>query len=341
MTRAVQDAWLRFWFRPVPTSTLAVVRVGFGAVTFAWALSLAPDLMTFFSPAGALPAQPSPPPSFFPGSPGLLGVLEGEGWVVALYALLLVASACLLVGFHTRPAAVIVFVAILSFFRRNPFLFNSGDVLLVNLAFYLMFAPAGASLSADRWRRFKGRFWEFPSRAPWALRLIQLQLGVMYFTTVWAKMRGTTWNDGTAVSYALRREDLSLLRVPSGIEESLFASNLLTFGTLGTELALAILVWNRRARPWVVGLGILMHVAIALTIMIGFFTLVVLAAYLAFIPPETATRFIRRCFRRLESSRLGPVRRLAARAPWEGLGEGLPAGGAAGERREPAAAGEA
>lgn len=78
------------------------------------------------------------------------------------------------------------------------------------IAFYLVLAPSGAALSVDRWRRAKDRFWEFPQRAPWALRLIQVQISVVYLSTVWSKVQGTTWNDGTAVSYALRMDAVVL-----------------------------------------------------------------------------------------------------------------------------------
>ena len=42
--RAVARAWDRFWFRPQPTSTLAVLRIAFGLLTTAWAIMLAPDI---------------------------------------------------------------------------------------------------------------------------------------------------------------------------------------------------------------------------------------------------------------------------------------------------------
>ena len=80
-------------------------------------------------------------------------------------------------------------------------------------------------------------------------------------------------------------------------------SNLFTFGTLAIEASLAILVWNRRARPWVIGAGVLMHGLIAINIMIGFFTMAMFVAYLAFAPPDTMERLIVRLRVRLSSRR--------------------------------------
>ena len=67
-------------------------------------------------------------------------------------------------------------------------------------------------------------------------------------------------------------------------------SELLTFGTLALEASLAVLVWNRTIRPWVLTLGICMHLGIDFSILVGFFSFTMIVAYISFIPPETATR---------------------------------------------------
>jgi hypothetical protein len=77
--------------------------------------------------------------------------------------------------------------------------------------------------------------------------------------------------------------------VPAFITDLPAFSTLLTYGTLAIELSLAILVWNRRLRPWVLGLGVLMHLGIDWSLRVGFFTLAVFVMYAAFIPPERAS----------------------------------------------------
>lgn len=284
---AAVATWRRFWFDPEPTSTLALVRIAFALVALGWTLSLAPDVEHFFGRSGITPDQPS-----VRWQLGFLGRFGSPAVVLATYQVLLVAIVCLLVGYRTRLASVVTFLGLLAFQRRNPYILNSGDVLVRLLAFYLVFAPAGAALSLDRRRQARAAgesFWAFPSRAPWALRMLQVQMSVLYLFTVWAKVRGTTWNDGTAVSLALRIEDLERFPIPDAVAQSLLAANLLTYGTLAVELALAVLVWNRRARPWVLAAGIALHLFIDLTITVGFFSYAILVTYVAFVPPETAT----------------------------------------------------
>lgn len=279
--------------------------MAYGAVLLAWSATLVQDASTFFSVSGIVPERPRPVWSW-----SVLD-LSSSPFVVTLLGWLLVATAvCLLVGFHTRLAAVVACVALISFHWRDPFVFQAGDALLRVFSVYFLFAPAGEALSLDRWRRLgRSRFWEFPKRAPVVLRLMQVQLSFLYGFTVWAKLRGTTWNDGTAVSYALRAGELVRFPAPAWITDSVVITNVLTYGTLGVELAMATLVWNRRARPWILAAGVVLHLFVALTIRVGFFSLTMLVGYLSFLPPATmANRFLalRRRFLHL---RLGPLRR--------------------------------
>jgi hypothetical protein len=288
MSRVV-EGWNGFWFRPVEASTFVLFRLAFGLVAVGYTISLAPALFAFYSDDGILPAQPA-----YKGTLawGLLGWFPSDGAVVLFYFLLLIASIALLVGLQTRLAAIVFFVCLISFGRRNPWVLNSGDLLVQVLAFYMVFMPAGLALSVDRWLREPRGLWDFPARAIWPLRLVQVQVSILYIAAVWAKVRGVTWNDGTAVSYAFRIEDIARFPVPSFVTDSLVISNLLTFGTLAVELSIGMLVWNRVLRPWVLLLGVGLHLGIDYAVRVGFFSYAVLVAYVAFVPPDAARSFI-------------------------------------------------
>jgi hypothetical protein len=288
--RRALAAWDRFWFAPQSTSTLAVIRICLAVVLLFWAVTLGPDLLSFLGSKGILPRQPDYARAGQRGAWSLLGSAPSDRVLLASYAVFVVSVLCLLVGFRTRLAAVIVFCGVVSFTRRNPYVHNSGDLLLRILAFYLMLAPAGAALSVDRWRwarRGRGDFWDFPARAAWPVRLMQVQMSVVYLSTVWAKAGGVTWRDGSAISYALRIRFLNRLPVPALVTHSLLVSNLISYATLTTELALGILVWNRKLRPWVLLLGVAFHLAIDYALRVGFFSYAMLVLYIAFIPADT------------------------------------------------------
>jgi Vitamin K-dependent gamma-carboxylase len=308
--RAAASAWNSFWFEPVSTAPLAVFRIVFGLVMFAWSVSMLFELTPLFSRHGILPHQPG-----FTGRQaggwGLLGIFTSDTAATLLAVALIIASVCLVLGLVPQVAAVVLLLGLISFERRNPFAFNAGDVLLRVISFYLIFAPTGAALSVWGFVRDRASFWSFPLRAPWALRLLQIQLSVVYLFAVWTKVQGTTWNAGTAVSYALRITDISRFPVPHFLSTSPLFSNVFSYGTLVIELSLAILVWNRKLRPWVLLAGLSLHLGIEYSIRVGFYGLAVTSLYILFVAParlEAAVLAVRRRVERprLESRRVAP-----------------------------------
>jgi hypothetical protein len=282
---AVDDAWRSFWFQPQPMYALGAVRIGFGVLVVLWGLWLLPMRDGLLSADGVTPTQPS-----FAHTWGLFAVWNSDVAILAGVALLLVAGVAMLVGWHSRIAAIVVFVLILSFERRFPWGFNAGDALVRIEAFLLAISPCGAALSLDQ-RRRTGSFWSAQTRPNWPIRLIQVQLSLIYLAAAQAKMSGTPWLDGTAVSYVLRIADIQRVPLPHWFVTNALAMNAATWGALAIELAVGILVWFPRFRPWVLSAGILMHLLIDIHIQIGIFSYAMFVMYLAWISPETVRTF--------------------------------------------------
>jgi hypothetical protein len=281
---ALMERWQSFWFLPEPAYTLGLIRIAFGVLAIAWGVSLLPDLFELFGKNGVAPRQLADPYAW-----GLFEYWTSDRALLIGCIALVVAAIAMTVGWHSRLAALVVFVLILSFQHRNPAAFNSGDVVVRIEALILALSPCGAALSLDR-RRRTGTFWSAQLRAPWTLRLLQVQLSMIYLGSVRSKMSGETWPRGTAVSFALRLEDMLILHTPHWVTANALLMNVATWGTLTLELALGILVWNRRLRRWVLAAGVFMHTGIMLTMNVGFFTPAMFVLYLAFVSPESVRR---------------------------------------------------
>jgi hypothetical protein len=249
---------------------MAALRIAVGLLTIGWTLSLLPDARTFLGDDGVQRSLPH---------------VDSGAWVVPLgppylvVSVLLVAAAALALGWRTRIASVVVAVLLLAVQRRDPWVLNSGDLLLRELAFFVLLMPAGETWSLDARRRGTSRL-----RAPWALRLVQLQISGLYLFSVWAKVRGHTWNDGTAVGIALQLEDLQRFAVPSAVATSLGVSAVLTYSALAIEASLAVGLWLPRLRYGVMAAGVALHLGIEASLLIGWFSLAVIASYVAFVP---------------------------------------------------------
>ncbi len=92
--------------------------------------------------------------------------------------------------------------------------------------------------------------------------------------------------------YALRQEDILRLELPAAFTASSGVSAGLTYGTLAVELAVGVLIWSRRARPFVVVPAILLHLLVDLTLAAALISAAMLTAFVAFVPPETASRWV-------------------------------------------------
>jgi hypothetical protein len=295
-TAIAADRWRSFWFTDELSYTLGLIRIAFGALIVGWTLSLLPELTALFGRDGVVPADRIDPDRW-----GLFSTWHSDQVLIAGWAVLLAAGLALIAGWHSRLAAVTVYLLVISFEHRNPHVFNSGDNLIRIEALMLAIAPSGAALSLDRLRT-AGSFWSAEVRPRWPIRMMQVQLSVVYLSTVLAKLRGDAWPEGTAISYALRLRDMALLPVPDWISTSPLLMNITTWGTLAVELSIGVLVWNRRCRPWVLTAGVLLHLSIMATLSVGFFSPAVFILYLAFVPAAVARDPVE-TFRRVRRAR--------------------------------------
>ena len=171
------DGWCAFWFTPQPAYTLGLVRMTFGVVAVAWTVALLPDLYRVFGEQGAAPQYHLRDYqwSVFEAWPGDTALLIG-------CVLLLLSAIAMTVGWHSRFAAILLFVLIHSFHRRGVYIVNAGDSIIIIVALILALSSCGAALSLDQ-RRRTGSFWSAQTRAPWPIRLMQVQLSVIYLVS--------------------------------------------------------------------------------------------------------------------------------------------------------------
>jgi vitamin K-dependent gamma-carboxylase-like protein len=274
--------WQSFWFQPQPMYTLGVLRMAFGALAVLWGLWLLPMRDGLLDENGVTPTQPSTAHTW-----GLFAVWNTNGAMLIGIVVLVLASLALLVGWHSRLAAVLVFILILSFERRSPLAFNGGDALVRIEALFLAISPCGAALSLDQ-RRRTGSFWSAQTRPNWPIRLFQVQLSLIYLAAAQVKLSGEPWLHGTAVSYVLRLEDMQRVTAPQWFATNALAMNALTWGTIAVELAIGILVWLPRFRPWVLAAGLVMHLLIDVYVQIGIFSYAMFVMYIAWLSPDSA-----------------------------------------------------
>lgn len=204
-----------------------------------------------------------------------------SGWLMVLNGM---AATALLFGFQTRIATAACWVFLISLQYRSPFSSNGGDILLRVLLFWSLFLPLGACWSIDaRLRKQPIRPQFYVSVGTFALIL---QLCLMYYFTGNAKMT-KYWHDGTALQYVLMFDDYGRpvrhLMLLAPIVLPLF-----TWGTLGLEMMGPFFLWvpwfTRSIRLALIAVFISFHLGIELTMTVGLFSWVSIAAWLLLLP---------------------------------------------------------
>ena len=295
--------WNGFWFRPASSAPLGLFRLVFGFWTLVYGLLLFPERFIWFSEQGVLPSKQAliynatsgPATGQGPGAGYQINFLTLPGadhFLTPLLVVFLLAALGLTLGFWTRTSATLVYLGLTLLHNRDAPMHNSGDTVMIVLSLYLLLSPAGAACSLDRlWRIFRGREDDAPPLiVPWAQRLMQIQIAVLYLCASLSKMTGPQWADGTATYFPLHLAES--VRFPILGRDNIYVINLMTWGTVAIEFALATFVWVPRLRLYVLALGVALHLGIEYTFNIPLFSALMITSYLNFLTGADIQNFL-------------------------------------------------
>lgn len=300
-------AWDRFWFTPVDPAPLGAIRVCTGCVLLYAYAAATPCVQDYLGPHAWIdpvainqlryPAdagEGSVPPWW---GQSVWFYVHGPVAIGLVYAAFLLAILCFTVGLFTRTANLAVWIGHLSFVHRAFLSWCGMDTVLAMLTFYLLLAPSGAAFALDcrhRGRCALSRSWA----ANLALRLIQIHMCVIYLCAGLSKLQGNRWWDGTAVWMTLALHEFAPVNVTwlgyLGDDFCLLLSNVGVLLTLGFEIGFAFLVWNRRARPALLALALLLHAGIGFFMGMGAFGAAMLTGCLSFVDADIIRQFAAR-----------------------------------------------
>jgi hypothetical protein len=285
------DLGHRLFVAPRSAWPLACARIVIGIAILGWATSM------WFDVADLLGENAIVGPEFTSDINRWIA-LDTETSVRLALAVLVASSIAIIIGWRPTIWLVVAFVLLVAVQRRNGLIVNSGDVILRNIALLLAFTPSGAALSVDRMRKDgRGAFFTSAQVAPWGIRLVQLQMMVVYLFAFWSKS-GELWRNGTAVSTAFRLTDLQRIGEFDLIVQNIYVVAFLTWSTLIVELALGMLLWAKPLRPLLIALGVTFHLMIDSLVLVGFFGLAMIAGLMTFLDADRLdVRFARRAER--------------------------------------------
>ncbi|MDR3635376.1 MAG: HTTM domain-containing protein [Isosphaeraceae bacterium] len=286
--------WNTFWFKPVSARPLGAIRILYGLIALANLGLISVDFDYWYTGIG-LQQGPDAREVAGPLRYSLLQYHQDPATGHAVLAATAVVAALFTLGWHTRVMSVLLYLGTLTLYHRNIVTNCGPDSLMTIMSFYLMLAPCGAAYSLDalRAKKRRGGTLAEPLITPWAQRLIQCQLCLIYFNTAVWKCTGVTWPNGTALHYVLHNPEVGRLSLDP-LSEYPLAISLLTHGALLTEFLLAFFLWFRATRPWVIFLGVVLHGGIEFIVNAPLFSPLMITCYIAFLHVEEWDGLLRR-----------------------------------------------
>ncbi len=291
-TTAIGEGWNAFWFTPASSKPLSLIRIFTGLLLIVYFLSFHSDLLRWFAGNSLMP--PATVRTLTSGGDianyhyTLLALVNKPSELWIFHGIGIVAAGCLAIGLFSRVAAGVTLAILLSYIHRLPMISGLAEPVFSALLFYLCIAPSGEWFGVNAWlKNRQGADEPQPSLlAGLSLRMIQVHLVALIFMMGMSKLAQENWWTGDAVWYLLaqtrsRPFNLTFLR------ESPFVINAWTHLIVWFEIAFAILIWNRFARPILLILGVAVWLSIAVATGHLMFALSMIAASLAFWPIGT------------------------------------------------------
>lgn len=271
---------IAFFWGPADPRAYALVRIAFSVAALANLVDLWPHRYEYMGAGGMVPLEGLRRATEDRLYESILYSVTSDVGLTASFAIAAVAIVALGVGWWTRLAGALVFAWQLSYCHRAFPVLHGWDAILRSYSLLVLVSPAGRIWSVDGLRRPDPR--DAADVPAYGLRLMQWQLFVLYFVTLWLKVPDPFWRSGQVLAYfsvsqySRTPDDLFLVR-----HEWLSAVG--TYMSLAAEGSIPWLLWARRTRFLGMAVGFGLHLMIGVTARLGVFSMCMIAPYMAYL----------------------------------------------------------
>jgi hypothetical protein len=316
-------AWERFWFAPANPTTLCVIRVAAGLVALYVMISYSFELLSFVGPHGWVDTTTMdfvrhkitinmPRDDWEPGVKEYHGHIlwsifyhmRDPFWIWAFHGAAIAVAFLFAIGLWTRITSVLIWMITVNYTQRALTNTFGMDTMLNIALLYLMIGPSGACLSVDRlieiWKAKRKGLAAPPvqpsASANFAIRLFQIHFCIIYLSSGFSKLMGTTWWTGTALWRTFLNYTFAPMENPAYMATltwlakhrllwEIFMSGGVIF-TFWTEIGFPFLVWLPKMRWIMLISAVLLHTGIGLFMGLVMFSMLMMILAFSFAPPE-------------------------------------------------------
>jgi predicted DCC family thiol-disulfide oxidoreductase YuxK len=132
-----------------------------------------------------------------------------------------------------------------------------------------------------------------PYSSPWAgacIRLMQIQMAIIFFYSAVNKIPGDDWWKGDAIWRVFIHNDFYNRPLLDLLASQYWLVNLATYLTLLIEIAYPFLIWQRRTRPYLLAGAIFLHLQFGTLMGMPYFSFVMVMGHMSFLRQEWLSR---------------------------------------------------
>ena len=276
------DRVLAFVTTPQRRIGAGVMRAGLGSIVALLYLQNVPWRHLLWGPDGMIPFADYARQMVAAHGPSLYFVNSATWWFELVFWLGLVITLLWACGVTPSVTGPLCFVFTWSLLARNVFVQDAGWNLLWILMIYLIFADTSfAALAPIRMRQVAARVPRVLVEMRGivhngAVALILFQLSLLYATSVFYKIQGHKWQDGTLLYYVLRSNQFDLSWTGWLIWHSAFLVAAGTYATLLFQAAYPFWIWQRPFKYVVALAAVGFHLGILATMALPFFSTIMI-----------------------------------------------------------------
>ena len=293
--------WCRFWFEAECDARMRLLRIAVAGLLLCFYLNVLPDFRLLYTEDGLLRAGLIEDVFPMKGRFSVFDFFTSDRSIYIAYGLLMVSFLSMVLGFLPRLAAIMAFVLHISFIHRNVTAVFGIDLIATFFLLYLCLAntPKRGVKQSEFSRTLQSI----------ALRLVQIQLCIVYAYSGWEKVKGASWWRGDALWYVLSNPQLARFDFTWTSSWPVLLA-FMTYSTLLWEIYFPVLIWFPKLRRAMLVGGVMLHGGIAFLISLPFFSLIMLSSYAGFLTEQEAlaiedrgARILRRLIPRKASKR--------------------------------------
>lgn len=280
--------WDKFWFAPQNLLGLAYMRIFLcGTMFYMYAFRL--SNLSYYEPTSWIHRDSALESLSELYRPTFAWFFWPDSMNFGVHVFFVILLGLLTLGIGGRWIMWLAWVLDMGFIQRNYSVNFGADVIAALFLFYMSFTQSCEHLSVMSLFRRRKSFQSSDFLSSLMIRMMQVQICVIYAYTGWEKLKGASWWDGTALWSVMANPQMTTMDF-SFLRAIPWVIPVVAYITILFEVYFPVMVIWDKTRQWWLLMGVLFHAGIGLFMGLGPFAVTMVSTYFLFIDPRFLER---------------------------------------------------